>query len=284
MAEETYLQYLARMNGGKIPANASSALLHAGALNSAQRNLDGSYLTYDQARQATKQGVNSADMMRKKARWKGDRWKGESGEADYVAPDFTQGWGDAFSRMMNQSKFGGGKDMVYGDPYQGQPGVGSDGNVQSPTPPNEPGNNTGMGVPPPAGQVVNPPTWGRGNPLPPPPPPGTGTGAPPPRTGTTPAPPGAPGAPGTPGTAGVPPRNPVTTAPGPYTQGPVGPAPYAPGPMTSFDPTRMLTALRQATNYGQIRGDNGVQNRIWDWIAQSQHGRKAGQPGGPSGQ
>lgn len=295
MADPTYMQFLAQQLGG-VPADAAARLMFAGARNSAQRNLDGSYLTNEQNFAGGKQGVSPGDMARGKAKWKDGKWRGADGSSDYKPADYTQGWGAVHARMLQQSKLGN-KDMVYGDPYEGQPGRGSDGNQDPPPNPNEPGNETGMGTPPGTLFPNRPRTGVPGTPgnsvpsvtypgtqQPPPPPPGGNPVTRTPTPITSPQPPGPPPPPAPPGTPvprdnTLPPPPPPPDLPPdvpPPPPGPGGPPPVAgTGPLKSFDPTQLLLALRSASSLGQNRGQNSVQQpgALAQWLASSMRSR-----------
>lgn len=262
------MQYLAQQMGGVSP-DAAARLMFAAARNSAQRNMDGSYLSNEQQHKAGKLGVSAQDMYKGRARWEKGDWVGKDG-GKFIPVDYTLGW---------RTKPNG--------PVGTKSGSGSDGNVQDPTNPNEPGNETAVGVPPQRGitnrgggtGTIDPRTGvpSRGSTVPPTP---TG-GIIPDRSQLPVTQPPVTQPPVTQPPVGGAPRNPVTTPPAPPTPGPTGPAPYQPQPMRAFDPTYMLMALRQSSNYGQNRGVSPAQHALGDYLSVSMLNR--GQPGTGNG-
>lgn len=268
MADQTYLQYLAQQAGGKIPAGAGAALLMAGGRNAARVSAGMPLLTNEELYAARNQRVKTSDIA--KLKYGNGKWVNADG-SDYV-PVFTPfnyagmaEYPGAAAGRRRQTKEDNGPPAIPGNglPNGDQPGMGT-----PQTPLQEP--------PPDGGQQ---PPWQSGEPIPrtPPTTPGNYGGRAPPGTGQP--PPGA--------------QPPSTGGPNPVTTPPTPPNPQTPSnawvssPMKSFDPTQLLLALRGATNFGQNRGVNMVQENLLPWLynawVNSRQQSGSGTAGSPQG-
>ena len=240
MADETYLQYLARMNDGRLPSGAVANLLFAGARNETARDLGMSPLSHDQQYKASKQGLGPAYMG--KVKWGNGKWVNLGDGADYKGPGNTFNYSQLHAYPTQQGR---GKSYEDGMPDGDQAGMGRP--VIQPPPQQPP-----PGPPQTGGDRIprSPPAGGGqfdsyGNRFPPAQPPAQPPVVPPSMGGGR-----------------LPPQQPGV----------------ATSPMKSFNPTQLLLALRAASMYGQNRGANAVQQpgALSSWLASAMQNGQSG--------